>query len=282
MTIDDEVSRADIQYSGCSEMAGTVHETSRNIGELMPRLEAADSERYLYRGQNGVFGPDGDFTRQIPAVFRGCTSPADARKALQKSRRRAAWLFDSVRKAAEIPADDSSWSLHFAAMHLGDLSRPQSPSAILGLVQHYGIPTECLDLTNLEPAAVFATQRWLTIDEALSLRPGQLVPPASRGELAFLYRYDVEKLLELGLPVGDLSTGNAGSRAGGTQFRARLRSGSPALCRRRLRSLSLPALPHPVRLSAAGQTVADPRRGAEDGPARVQRCPHGRTADRHP
>ena len=193
-------------------MAGTVHETSRNIGELMPRLEAADSERYLYRGQNGVFGPDGDFTRQIPAVFRGCTSPADARKALRKSRRRAAWLFDSVRKAAQVPADDSTWSLPFAAIHLGDLSRPQSPSAILGLVQHYGIPTECLDLTNLEPAAVFATQRWLTIDEALALRPGQLVPPASRGELAFIYRYDVEKLLELGLPVGDLSTGNVGSR----------------------------------------------------------------------
>ena len=193
---------------------GTVHDTSRNIAELVKRLRAEDRHRYLYRGQNGVFGPNGDFTRQIPAVFRGCETDAAARAALELSRLRIAWIFDRVREGQKRPLDKLGpvWEMHFAALHLGDMNRPQSPSAMLGIAQHYGIPTECLDLTNLDPAAVFATQKWLRIDEALKLAPGTNVPPGHQSDRGFIYRYDVEKLIRLGLSVGDLSSGNAGSR----------------------------------------------------------------------
>ena len=193
---------------------GIVHDTSRNIAELVKRLRAEDRHRYLYRGQNGVFGPNGDFTRQIPAVFRRIETDAAARAALELSRLRIAWIFDRVREGQKRPLDKLGpvWEMHFAALHLGDMNRPQSPSAMLGIAQHYGIPTECLDLTNLDPAAVFATQKWLRINEALKLEPGTNVPPDNRSDRGFIYRYDIEKLIRLGLSVGDLSSGNAGSR----------------------------------------------------------------------
>jgi hypothetical protein len=138
--------------SSCSAR-GIVHETSRNIAELVKRLRASDAHRYLYRGQNGTYGPNGDFTRQIPAVFRSCETDAAARAALELSRLRIAWIFDRVRAGQKLSIDKLGpvWEMHFAALHLGDMSRPQSPSAMLGIAQHYGIPTECLDLTNLDP-----------------------------------------------------------------------------------------------------------------------------------
>jgi formylglycine-generating enzyme required for sulfatase activity len=193
---------------------GIVHDTSRNIVELVDRLRVADSYKYLYRGQNGAYGPNGDFTRQIPAVFRGCETKESAKAALAMSRLRISWIFDRVREGQQLPIDElgPQWELHFAALHLGDLSRPQSPPAMLGIAQHYGIPTENLDLTNLDPAAVFATQRWLSIDEALKLSPGTTVSPDKPAERGFIYRYDTEKLIDLGVPVGDLSSGNAGAR----------------------------------------------------------------------
>ena len=193
---------------------GIVHPISRNIAELVKRLRAEDAHRYLYRGQNGVYGPNGDFTRQIPSVFRGCDEDYAARAALELSRLRIAWIFDRVREGQKRPVDKFGpvWQMHLAALHLGDMNRPQSSPAMLGIAQHYGIPTECLDLTNLDPAAVFATQKWLSIDDALRLAPGTNVPPDHKSERAFIYRYDVEKLIKLGLSVGDLSSGNAGSR----------------------------------------------------------------------
>jgi len=197
-----------------SSARGIVHEISGNITELVEHLRATDAHRYLYRGQNGVFGPNGDFTRQIPAVFRRCENNASAKAALEQSRLQIAAIFDRIRQGQKLPIDNlgPQWEIHFAALHLGDLDRPQSPSAMLGIAQHYGIPTECLDLTNLDPAAVFATQKWPRIDDALKLAPGTDVPTDGSSDRGFIYRYDVEKLIKLGLSVGDLSSGNAGSR----------------------------------------------------------------------
>lgn len=193
---------------------GVIHETSRNIAELVKLLRAGDAHRYLYRGQNGVYGPNGDFTRQIPSVFRGLETSESARAAVVLSRLRIAWFFDRIWQGQQLSIDHlgPQWELHFAALHLGDLNRPQSPGAMLGIAQHYGIPTECLDLTNLDPAAVFATQKWLRIEDALKLPPGTNVRVDGSSNRGFIYRYDTEKLIKLGLTVGDLSSGNAGSR----------------------------------------------------------------------
>jgi formylglycine-generating enzyme required for sulfatase activity len=194
--------------------ANNVHDTSESIWDLVRQLREEDCDRYLYRGQNGIYGPKGDFIRQIPAVFRGCSNSKEARAALERSRLRVAWLFDRLRQNLKLDVDDSeyNWDMAFCALHLGDLDRPRSAPAMLGIAQHYGVPTENLDLTNLDPAAVFATQRWLQIDEALLLPPGSIWSLDKTSEVAFIYRYDKQKLIKLGVPIGDLSSGNAGSR----------------------------------------------------------------------
>ena len=185
-----------------------VHEASSSIIALVERLRDEDDERFLYRGQSGLFGPDGDYTRQIPSVFRQCRSASEADVALRHCHLQVAWLFDSVRNRAKPPED--VLDLDYAALDLGDLSRPQSPIALLGLAQHYGVPTEKLDLTFLDPAAVFATQSWMPIRKARSLPPGACAPVSS--EFGVIYRYDTRRLLEAGIAVGDISSGNAGSR----------------------------------------------------------------------
>ena len=185
-----------------------VHEVSSGITALVERLREEDDERFLYRGQGGLYGPDGDYSRQIPSVFRPCRSEEEARAALERCHLQVAWLFDCVRNCAE-PADDAL-DLGYAALDLGDLNRPQSPIALLGLAQHYGVATEKLDLTFLDPAAVFATQSWMPIKKARVLPPGACSPVST--EFGVIYRYDTHKLLDAGIAVGDISSGNAGSR----------------------------------------------------------------------
>jgi formylglycine-generating enzyme required for sulfatase activity len=125
-----------------------------------------------------------------------------------------AWMFDRVRRKSRL-SDDSdrrSLDLAFAALVLGDLDRPANPAPMLGIAQHYGIATEYLDLTYLDPAAVFATQRWLPLREAVKLLPGSSAPAPDDTNVGVLYRYDTRRLLAHGVTVGDLSSGNGGSR----------------------------------------------------------------------
>lgn len=186
----------------------SVHDVAPSITALLERLRDEDDDRFLYRGQSGLYGPDGDYSRQIPSVFRRCGSKGDAEAALEHCHLQVAWLFDRVRNRAKPP--DGPLDLDYAALDLGDLNRPQSPIALLGLAQHYGVPTEKLDLTFLDPAAVFATQAWMPIRKARSLPVGTCRPATS--EFGVIYRYDTRKLLEAGIAVGDISSGNAGSR----------------------------------------------------------------------
>jgi hypothetical protein len=193
----------------------SVRAIAPSIHQLVQQLAAEDSDRYLYRGQNGVYGPDGDVTRQVPSAFRACTTLHDCDGALMLSHLRTAWVLNHFRKIFQLKEEDRPrhWAdMAMCALNLGDLERPASVPAILGIAQHYGIPTENLDLTSLEPAAVFATQRWLSLDQAIRFPRGASLRLDPDAELGFIYRYDIVSLLKCGLTVGDLSTGNAGAR----------------------------------------------------------------------
>ena len=78
-----------------------IHPVANSIEELLKELRKEDSELFLYRGQCGLYGPDGDYSRQIPSVFRDIYSKADARLALRKSHLEIAWLFDSIRSCVK-------------------------------------------------------------------------------------------------------------------------------------------------------------------------------------
>ena len=73
-------------------MHPNVHEVFPDITALVRQLRAQDRGQYLYRGQNGLFGPDGNYARQIPSVFRGRSTKRQANAALRASHLRVAWL----------------------------------------------------------------------------------------------------------------------------------------------------------------------------------------------
>ncbi len=181
-----------------------------SIDTLVQRLKAEHEEHFLYRGQNDLFGPDRDFGRQIPSVFRGARSQRSVSKLLEKSHLETAWLFDKVRRRHEVRDDQLAFDLDGAALQLGDLETPAHALPILAIAQHYGIKTQVLDLAGLRPAAVFATQRWMTLREAASLKSGTSARVQS--EFGVLYRYDLRKLRELGIRALPLGAGYAGSR----------------------------------------------------------------------
>jgi hypothetical protein len=192
-----------------------IHEISPSIFRLVEQLLHEDSDRYLYRGQNGIYGPGGDFKRQIPSVYRNIRRTRDTTAALRRSHLQTAWLFDHLRddRRSTVQNRDHRIALESCAAGMGgNFERPQYPIAVLGIAQHYGIATECLDLTNLEPAAIFATQRWLPIRMGAALPSGAIAQLSPDAKFGFIYRYDVRKLLEHNLAAGDLSLGFAGAR----------------------------------------------------------------------
>ncbi len=207
-------SGADSVLVALDSRSGSIHETSSSIFDLVRQLEEEDGPEYLYRGQNGVYGPEGDFRRQIPSVYRACSGKEEVDAALRACHLQVAWLFDRVRRNQALSHQDPKrrLELDFASLNLGDLNRSSNLAQLLGIAQHYGIRTESLDLALLEPAAVFATQSWLSIRSATQLPEGAVSPLPPGSELGFLYRFDVRKLSALGVAVQDISMGYAGSR----------------------------------------------------------------------
>jgi len=154
--------------------------------------------------QNSAFG---DITRQIPRIYRGCASKVAADQALRKSHLEAAWLFSQVR--ATDPKEN--WRLALLSLLLGDSKNGNRPGVVLVTAQHYGIATEFLDLTNLGPATVFATQKWKTIQRARMYPPGTAFPVIP-DELGVIYRYSVHALETTVKLIINLANGMYGTR----------------------------------------------------------------------
>jgi len=179
-----------------------LHEVARDIYELVEYLQSQPDRGYLYRGQCGV---SGNPARQIPRVYRACKSAEEASQVLGLSHLQTAWLFDKVRLTAQDP------TLQRLTFFVGDVDHCLHPASLLATAQHYGISTELLDLTNLGPAAVFATQQWKTIHEASLYPPGHVFPTTDN-RVGFIYRYSIDGLKSSIRMLGNLATGMFGAR----------------------------------------------------------------------
>ncbi len=189
-----------------------IHKVSKNIHELVDMLEKQDNGHFLYRGQNGLFGPGKHLTRQVPRCYRGCQSKSDSEAALKTCYSLVTWLFGSIVANPMLSGIVLPYISEPPEEKREDLNQVDFDIILaFALAQHYGIGTEFLDLTNLKPAAVFASNEWKSIAIASRFPAGHNFSVKNQ-KYGFIFRYYVPYLIEHVHRIVDLGTGRFGSR----------------------------------------------------------------------